>query len=59
MEDNNINTKNSIMKLWNELYLFQNTYEFRNMTIKDKRDFKRIEDKLFLLAKNYYSSDLL
>lgn len=45
--------------LWKQIYYFQNTGIFQQMELKDRREYKKIEDRLFRLTKNYYTNDLL
>lgn len=55
---NNIKSA-ELQRIWNELYEFQKTTTFKTMNLKDKRDFQKIEDKLWKIYKNYYHNDLL
>lgn len=58
ISEKNKRIKNALMEIWKVIYNFQNTIEFRAMEIKDKREYKKLEDKFFKLSKIYYN-DLL
>lgn len=58
ISEKNKKIKNALMNIWKVIYDFQNTIEFRAMELKDKREYKKLEDKFFKLSKMYYNDML-